>query len=120
MIFKIFINIESIELFGIEACEEHTDNKQQIQRLHLRIFFLHSLVDVIIIEPEIFNRMGCAEVVIVVIYYLLHLIGCDFRISKALVHAGSFIVLTAVCRVCEYRTDFDVGFQFLEDIIVTQ
>ena len=86
MIFEILIYIERVELFSIETREEHAYNQQKVERLHILLALLHSLVYIIVVCAEIIGREGCTEHLVVIIDDHLQLVRCYILIGKALSH----------------------------------
>ena len=120
MIFEILIYIECIEFFSIEASEEHSYDQQKVERLHILLALLHSLVYIIVVCAEIIGREGCTEHLVVIIDDHLQLVRCYILVGKALSHTSQLVILTTISCVCKYSTYFDVWFKRLEYLVVFQ
>ena len=120
VIFKILIYIKRVELFSIEAREEHTYNQQKVERLHILLALLHSLVNIIVVCAEIICREGCAEHLVVIIDDHLQLVRCYILVGKALSHTSQLVILATISCVCKYSTYFDIRFKRLEYLVVFQ
>ena len=120
MILQVLVHIKRVEFLGVETCEEHPDDKQEVERFHLFPAFLHPFVHIVVICPEIVGREPGAEHAVVIVNNGLQLVGIDLCRGKSFVHPRLLVVLVGVGCIGEDRTDFDFGIQFLEYLVVTQ
>ena len=120
MIFQIFVDIERIELLGIEAREKHSDDQQQVERLHILLAFFHALVYVVVIGAEIVGRKRRTEYRVVVIHNGLQLVGSDLGVGKPLIHSRLPVVQTGVGGIGEDGADSDLRIQLLENLVVAE
>ena len=120
MILHVFVNIESVEFLAVKASKEHTDNQAEVKRLHVCLLFLHAKVNVIVICTEVLCSETRSIHIIIVIHDGLQFvcIACAVTRKTTGVHASLFVVLAAVCSVCEHRSDSDLRVEALEYLIV--
>ena len=120
VIFQVLIHIERVELLGIKACEEHSDNKKKVERLHIGTLLLHAQVDVVIIGTEVVGREVGVEHAVVVVHDSLQLVCRHLIVGETLVHACLLIVLAVIGSVGKHRTDAYLRIEFLEYLVVAK
>ena len=120
MVLQIFVDIKRVESLGIKTGKEHTDDQQQIKRLHILPAFFHALVHVVVIGAEIIGREGCAEHRVVVVHDGLQFIGRNLRVGEPLIHSRLFVVLAGVGCIGKDGPNPDLGIQLLEYLVIAE
>ena len=120
MIFQILVDIERVEFLGIETCEEHTYDQQQVERLHILFALFHALVHIVVVGAEVVGRKGRAEHRVVIVHNGLQLVRIHFRIGKPLVQPRLLVVLAGVRGIGKDGADSDFRIQLLENLVVAE
>ena len=120
VIFQVLIHIECVEFLGIKACEEHSDNKEKVERFHVGTLLLHAQVDVIIIGAEVVGREVGVEHAVVVVHDSLQLVCRHPVVGEAMVHASLLVILAVIGRVGKHCTDAYLRIELLEYLVVAK
>ena len=118
MVLKVLVDIQGVQLLCVKAGKKHTHDEKKVYGFHIGLAFLHPLVYVIIVSPEIVCCEPSAEHGIIVIHDCLQFIGIDGICLETLIHASFRIVLARIGGICEYSSYPYVWFKASEYLVI--